>query len=561
MNIFLKFHSQVLKHGSKTALVRPYRKSKFQKINSYQFESISFNKLFQNSIIFACAFRNLGLVKGDRCLVFIRPSLDFSAVVFSLFSIGVIPVFIDPGMGRANLLDCISKSKAKALIGENSVHLLSKLFPKSFKNITVRVSITPMRFWPFKKMSNILNIKKNIPFDKINQEEILSICHQIQDEDEAAILFTSGGTGMPKGVNYTHGIFNTQTDTLQEMFHLNHDEIDMAGFPLFALFTLSMGMKSIIPDMDVRRPAKCNPEKLFQNIKDLKPTFIAGSPAIWERVANYCLKNNLQLESVKYVVMFGAPVSVLLHQKFMKILPNGTTYTPYGATEALPISNISGKEILSSTAELSQRGHGTCIGHPVLNTKVKVIKITDEAITHLSDIEECPPLVPGEIIVSGKQVTKKYDQLPDKTMLSKIQDANGNHWHRMGDMGYLDSEGRLWFLGRVGHRVETTPRNTLYPIACEAIFNLHKDVEKTALVGLGEKKHQTPAIVILRKDRRFLKNDERSQFESELLSLAKNFSHTKDISHFFYASHFPLDVRHNIKIDRLKLKEEIEKNA
>lgn len=516
-----------------------------KKSKQYNYESLSFRELDMLSNKFAVGLEKLGLKKGDKTLLFLRPSLDFSAMTFALFKLGVVPVFIDPGMGRENLLKCIKDCAPVGLISEKEVHIARLLFPRTFKSVRFNVT-NGKRAWG--KMLKISKMKEE------KTQFFKSV--QFSSEDTAAILFTSGGTGSPKGVVYSHQIFDQQTSILKELYNLTSNDIDLPGFPLFSLFTIAMGMTSCIPDMDPSKPGQCDPKKLYQNIIDQKPTFVAGSPAIWERVADYCSQNNLVLPSIKYLVMFGAPVSVLIHKKFKAILPNGTTYTPYGATEALPVSNISGDFILKNTASLSENGKGTCIGKVVPGSTVKIIKITDQVIETLAEASVLGENYVGEIIVKGPTVTKEYLDLPEKTREAKIYEG-AEVWHRMGDMGFIDSDGLLWFLGRKTHRVETKT-GMMTPISCEAIFNRHPAVKRSALVGLGKMGSQVPAIVIERKDGQFLSGKERSIFESELFSLAKKFPHTANIQKIFLSKHFPVDVRHNIKIDRIKLKEEIE---
>lgn len=512
---------------------------------SYDYESLTFKELDIRSNKFATGLQKLGLQKGDKTLLFLRPSLDFSEMTFALFKLGVVPVFIDPGMGRENLLKCIKECAPVGLIAEKEVHLIRLFFRKTFKSVRFNVT-NGKRRWG--KMTSISKMKEE------KTQSFKSV--QFDPTDQAAILFTSGGTGSPKGVVYSHNIFDQQTSILKELYSLTPNDIDLPGFPLFSLFTIAMGMTSCIPDMDPSKPGQCDPKKLYQNIVDNKPTFVAGSPAIWERVADYCSQNNLTLPSIKYLVMFGAPVSTLIHKKFKALLPNGTTYTPYGATEALPVSNISGDFILKNTVLLSENGKGTCIGKVVPGSEIKIIKITDSVIDKLSDAKILPINEVGEIIVKGPTVTKEYLNLPEKTREAKIYDGS-EIWHRMGDMGFFDENQNLWFLGRKAHRVETRD-GMMTPISCEAIFNKHPAVRRSALVGLGVLGKQTPAIVVERKDGQFLSGKERSIFESELLSIAKKYPHTAMIQKVFLSKHFPVDVRHNIKIDRTKLKEEIE---
>ena len=542
MNIAARLTANAKNFPDKLAVVFPVLNKKTKK---YDYHSLTFRELDIRSNKFALQLEKLGLKKGDKTLLFLRPSLDFSAMTFALFKLGVIPVFIDPGMGRPNLMKCIKEAKPIGLIAEKEVHLARLFFPLTFKSVKFNVT-NGKRSWG--KMLKISKMKeeKNQLFKSVSPS----------DDETAAILFTSGGTGAPKGVVYSHQIFDQQTIILRDLYQLSSNDIDLPAFPLFSLFTIAMGMTSCIPDMDPSRPGQCDPRKLYQNIIDQKPTFVAGSPAIWERVADYCIENNLTLPSVKYVVMFGAPVSVAIHKKFKALLPNGTTFTPYGATEVLPVSNISGDFILKHTAMLTENGKGTCIGPVVPGSIVKIIKISDKIIEKLSDAKILAANEVGEIIVSGPTVTKEYLDLPEKTREAKIYDAD-IIWHRMGDMGFIDQDGLLWFLGRKGHRVETT-NELMTPISCEAIFNKHPAVRRSALIGLGVLGTQTPAIVIERLDGQFLSGKERSIFESELLALAKKFPHTAMIQKIFLSKHFPVDVRHNIKIDRTKLKEEIE---
>jgi len=512
----------------------------------YEYSALTFKELEVLSNKFAISLSKLGLKKGDKTLLFLRPSLDFPAITFALFKLGVIPIFIDPGMGKKNLLKCIKESNPAGLISEKEIHFIKYFYKDTFKSI--KFNVTSGKF-AWGKMQTLKNMKL---------EKIQSLTTASTDpSDTAAILFTSGGTGTPKGVVYSHQVFEHQTNVLQELYGLTNNDIDMPGFPLFSLFTIAMGMTSCIPDMDPSKPGSCDPEKLVQNIKDQRPTFVAGSPAIWERVADFCIANEITLPSIKYVVMFGAPVSTKLHMKFKNLLPHGTTYTPYGATEALPVSSISGEFILKHTAQLSDDGRGTCVGKAVPGVEIKIIKTTNDVIENLTYNLILPANSIGEIIVRGLAVTKEYLDLPDKTREAKISDKNNTLWHRMGDIGFLDETGLLWFCGRKTHQVETID-HILYPIPCEAIFNKHPEVKRSALVGLGVPGKQTPAIVIERKDGQYLSGKSRSIFESELLAVAKKYPHTKEIQKIYLSRSFPVDVRHNIKIDRLKLKEEIE---
>ena len=486
----------------------------------------TFQEFEERSNQMAHYFRELGIAKGMRTLLFVTPCLDFSVITFALFKIGAVPVLIDPGMGIKNLLSSIKQVRPEALISIGKVHWIRRVLRDAFKNIKIKVSL------------NDVGGRTHYLYKNLSTFPKIFLIEPVIDSDPSAILFTSGGTGIPKGVIYTHGILNAQTDALKAMFSLNEKETDLPGFPLFALFTLAMGMTSVIPDMDPTRPGKCDPKKIVKNILDHQVSFVAGSPAIWERVGKYCLKNNIQLGSVKYVVMFGAPVRAEIHEMFKKILIHGDTFTPYGATECLPVTSISGSEVLWGKSDLTRKGFGTCIGKPVPGVEIKLIKISD---IPENDIHEVKMGEVGEIIVSGKQVTPRYFEMDEETHKAKII-HDGKLWHRMGDLARLDSEGHLWFLGRKSHRVDQ-----FYPIQIEAIYNQHPLVRRSALIKLES---GMPGLVIERHDGQTKVEHE---FFQELKTLGMQTEASKKISRFFLHRSFPVDVRHNIKIDRLKL--------
>ncbi len=522
---------------------------------NFTYEELTFKDLNSLSLFYAHQFIDSALVPGDKVLMFVKPSVDFSALTFGLFRAGLVPVFIDPGMGKKNLLAAIEHIRPDALIAEPIVHLLALIHPKAFSSI--KYSFTMGRFAPG-KLRSIAALKK-----KWNSEErktLDEVMHPCSKETMAAVLFTSGGTGIPKAVHYNHGIFNAQVRRLQELFNLTPEDVDLPGFPLFSLFTITMGMKSAIPAMNPSKPASANPAFLVKNIVDHQATFVAGSPAIWQNLCDYCLKEGVTLPSVKYLVMFGAPVPLKLHIGFAHILPNGDTYTPYGATECLPVANISGAEVIElsqlQSAEEKQRGVSTCVGRPVESTEVRIAQVSDEAINSVDQVQWQNIREVGEICVYSETVTPEYIGMAEKTKNAKISDPRGGLWHRMGDLGYLDSDGKLWFCGRLTHRVVIGDKTTPC-IPQESIYNSLTQIKRCAFIGPTLNGKLSPTLIIEPSIK--LSHKEKKKVESEIFSMDKASNNL--IERVIFTKKLPVDVRHNIKIDRLKLKDQVERGT
>ena len=246
----------------------------------------------------------------------------------------------------------------------------------------------------------------------------------------------------------------------------------------------------------------------------------------------------------------GAKATPATVEQFCSMLAGGAQiHTGYGATVAMPVSAFGSDEILSETRKLSEQGYGMCVGKPVAGIDVRIIRITDGPIGRWTDDLQLPDGEIGEIIVRGDQVTRGYYQRPRDDALAKIVDGD-TFWHRMGDLGWMDKKGRIWFCGRKSHRVVSS-KKTMFTIPCEAIFNNHPRVFRSALVGVGPQGRQRPVVCIelepgdSGKDKKGLKK--------ELLALAKASPITEDIETFLFHRAFPVDIRHNSKIFREQL--------
>ena len=252
------------------------------------------------------------------------------------------------------------------------------------------------------------------------------------------------------------------------------------------------------------------------------------------------------------VISAGAPVPARVLETFSKLLEPGVQiFTPYGATESLPVCSIGSDEILSETRQATDQGQGVCVGRPVEGMRVELIAIRDEPIASWSDDLLVPDGEAGEILVRGPVVTRSYFARTEATALAKINDpADGGFWHRMGDLGRRDVHGRIWFLGRKSHRVQT-PAVTLFTIPVEGIFNTHPAVARTALVGVGRFPNTKPILCVETKRR--TSPEEWERLRGELLGLAKTNPITREIATFLLHPSFPVDIRHNAKIFREKV--------
>lgn len=504
-------------------------------------ETTSFTALAEDVERLSGGLLRAGLAPGSRAALLVPPSRDLYALVFALYRAGIVPVIVDPGLGLAGVGRCLAETEPDAFIGTPKAHLgrwLGRWAP------TARIAVAADGALP--GMWSLRELRKM---------GAAGPARPPRPDDMAAILFTSGSTGPAKGVVYTHGMFAAQVETLRSLFDIREGEVSIPTFPLFGLFDAALGLTSVIPRMDFTRPAAVDPMELVRLAQSRGAHQLFGSPALLERLGRFGERYGIALPTLRRVMSAGAPVPAKTIARVRKMLAPGVqVFTPYGATEALPVALLGSEVILSETAAAAAEGLGTCVGRPVAGLDVAVIAVSDAPIPTWSEALRLSPGCVGEVTVKGPMVSSAYWRRPEADALAKISDPwSGDgppaSWHRMGDLGRLDVQGRLWFLGRKSQRVRAS-QGDIPTEAVEGVFNALPAVRRCALVGVGPAGAQTPVLCVEREPGAPISED---ALRRELLELARRREVTRGVRAVLFHPGFPVDARHNAKIYREKL--------
>ncbi len=524
------------------ARAQPYTPALIEPRGRRRYCSWTYRELDEDSDRVARGLEAVGVGRGVRVVLMVPPSFDFYALTFALFKAGAVVVLIDPGMGVRNLRACIEDAAPQAFIGVPKAHAARLLLGWGKRTLRTWITVGPRLGWGGHDLAGIRRLAASRP-------PAPATC--ATPDETAAILFTSGSTGPAKGAVYTHGIFAAQVEMLRGLYDIRPGEVDLPTFPLFGLFGPALGMTAVLPRMDFTRPARVNPRAILEPIRAFGVTNLFGSPALIRHVGRYAAHQGIRLPTLRRVISAGAPVPWQALETFRKLLADGVqVYTPYGATEALPVCSLGSDEILQETRHATARGAGVCVGRPVEGIEIKIIRISDQPIAHGAEDLEAAPGEVGEIAVRGPVVTASYWNRPQATALAKIPDPRGGVWHRMGDLGYLDHSGRLWFCGRKSQRV-ITPAGTLFTVPCEGIFNAHPGVARSALVAVPRPGGAEPVLCV--EPERTVRPWELGKLRRELLALGARHDLTRAIRTVLFHGSFPVDIRHNAKIFREKL--------
>jgi len=516
----------------------------------YRYRRVTFAEIAADVERIARGIEQLGIRPGTRLALLVKPGVEFVALVFALLRAGVVIVLIDPGMGRKNLIRCLSESEPEGFVAIPLAMAATKIYRRNFPKVRWNITVGRRFGWSGSTLDEVRELGRKHVAPAADDAPSTSA------DDPAATIFTTGSTGPPKGVLYTHGNFDRQVEEIRDRYAITPGEVSLACFPLFGLFNAAMGVTTVIPDMDASRPAKVRPANIVAAVRDCRVTQSFASPAVWNVVGRYCEQHRIKLPTLREAYSAGAPVPPRVIERMTKALADGgRLHTPYGATEALPIATIASPEILGETAVAWATGKGTCVGEKFPGIEWRIIRIVDGPVSSINETAPLPIGEIGELIVRGPVVTDCYVTRIEANAGAKIADGNKS-WHRMGDAGYLDNQDRFWFCGRVAHRV-TAEWGTLYTDPVEGVMNQFESDEygpliRSALVGVGPPGKQRPVVVFeivaLVAWKRGCPD-----YKRLLLEYASQHSATAMIGDILQYHSFPVDVRHNSKIIREQL--------
>ena len=529
MNIAQALTQQAANHPDTTALIIPVKRTR----RGWRDRRYSYRELDELSTRLAAGLVAEGLRPGTRVAFMVPPSLEFFALFFALFKAGCVPVLIDPGIGLKPLKTCIGEARPEVFIGITRAQVARLVLGWGRGHVKKTITVGP----------RLLGLGR--AYKRLRATDPAGFtAPEVDPDDPAAILFTSGSTGIPKGVVYRHRHFAAQVDLVRDSYSMQPGEVDLPTFPPFALFDPALGMTTVIPPMDFTRPASVDPAMLVSLIQEYGVTNLFGSPALMNTLTRHLQARGIRLPGLKRVLSAGAPVHPRVVERIHAAIDErADIHTPYGATECLPVATISGRELVGELSTGNREGQGICVGRPLEANRVRVIAISDEPIGLAEYASDVPPGIIGEICVQGPTVTDTYWQREEQTRQAKMTDGEGKVWHRMGDLGWQDQQGRLWFCGRKSERVRTA-RGELYTECIEGPVNAVEGVYRSALVGLGEPGNQTPVIVI---------EPDPEANPADLVEHIRPIVKAHGIDRIETRKTFPVDIRHNAKIRRQQI--------
>ena len=430
-----------------------------------------------------------GFKPGERAILMVPLSVDLYAVLTGILKMGGVAVFVNPWLSPEHIASSAGFAAPDIYVGSPKSQLL-RFRHARLREIPLSVT-TGARLWRLPARLSLREIESAPGDGKV---------YPVAASDAALISFTSGSSGAPKAANRTHEILAGQQLALAEEFPLRDDDVDMTTFPVFALNNLVNGVTSVVPQVTFGEAARVNAAATIGLMLERAVTTCSASPPIIDELAAHLEAHPGTRTRLRRVLSGGAPVFDAQLSTWRSAFATAEVVVAYGSTEAEPVAHISATERLEARSDVRPEGPGICVGRPVGRVRTKLIRIHDGPVAPEGgdwSSWEIPRGDIGEIVVAGGHVCRDYYRNPAATAETKIADADGTVWHRMGDTGYFDGEGRLWLAGRV-HSTIHRGGQAVHPLLVEqAALGDGTAVRRAAAVGMPDGKLGERVVLVL----------------------------------------------------------------
>jgi acyl-CoA synthetase (AMP-forming)/AMP-acid ligase II len=507
-------------------------------------DEVAFGELWERIDRASAGLRRMGLGAGDRAVVMIPMSIDLYVAMLALLKIGAVAVFVDPWTGKRQIAAFASFAEPRAWLGVPRSHLL-RLLDGRLRAIPFTVT-TGRRLGP---------LPARLTLDELEEAPGDGEVYPVERDAPGLITFTGGSSGEPKGANRTHRFLLAQREALAAEFPAREGDVDMPMFPVFALNNLAAGVPSVVPAMDFRRVEKVNASRVLAQMRRHGVTTCTASPPFFDRLAAEVALHPGEQPALRRLLTGGAPVSDAQLRTWRRVFPETEILVVYGSTEAEPVAHLTAEERLEAVNPDRPRTPGFCAGSPVERLRTKVVRI------HAGPIElgregwrdwELPAGEIGELVVTGEHVCRDYYRNPRAVRENKIVegDGEGTVWHRLGDTGSFDREGRFWIAGRV-HSTIRRAGELIHPQLLEqAACGEDPRVRRAAAVGLADPTLGERVAVVVETEEEGIGQEIANRVSAAGLPVDEV---------VITAEPLPVDPRHNSKIDYGRLRERLGK--
>lgn len=527
------------KYPDRIAVIEPHG---FDDDGKRKYERYTYAQLSADAEAIAPGLREIGISEGTRTVCMTPPSYQACVVGLGLQRVGAFTLWIDPSVGYRNVAERLRRIEPEAFVGIPAAFLGRTIFGWG-KRFSKR-SIVINGFFPGAR--TLASLYRTAPENPPKPA--------VSPDDPATVLYTTGSTGPAKPTLYLHRNYVNVYRVAHQSWRFDPEKdppVDMAVFPAFFFIAISAGGTMVVPPIKFPRetPAKTDPKALLEVINDCGVQSCFASPVLLENMARFAVAHGIRTPTLTRVIGGGAPIFASVERALLEMMgENGQVFANYGATEALPSTELGAQEALAETFPLTDKGAGVCVGRPFRGVEVRIVRIVDGSIASIAETEQLPDGEIGEILVRSDHVSPGYYRDAESTRKNKVPDPNGQ-WHRLGDTGYIDAKGRLWTCGRVGQRVRSA-KGVVLPLLAEPIFDSHPQVHRSGLVGVPLNGSDVPVICVqLKLNCSATQKDSRK----ELLELGADHQATQAVKHVIFTQKLPVDPRHNSKIERALL--------